>query len=189
MKFSLATAFVMVLATWLAQAGEPVSGLVYGLVDIRGETAEVEIVHATLPESVVEQLRPVMQDRARRQAKEDNRASGRYAVGIDWKLVEKDGRRQLAFDFSNGPAQPLKLEEAQPPVSMYSVNQPVSATVNFRITASGEIEILDCTPSEARFGDACVNASRALKKSVYAPMFVNGIGRADVATKAYHFTP
>lgn len=172
-----------------ASAEDEAAGLIFAKVSVQNGAATVESVHSSLPEDVLEKLHDILKKRAIQEAQREGVEESRYAVGIDWKVVQKDGRDQLAFDFSNGAARPLTEATPELPKSMLSINAPITATIHLKISALGEATMQDCQVSEGRFMDACKNAAQAFKKSVYAPAFIEGIGTTDSATQVLRFDP
>ena len=169
------------------QAGAERAGLLYALVDVEDGAATITEVHTTLPDGIVEKLAPVVRKRALDEAARNNKEEARYAVGIDWRVVSQDGKEQMAFEFSNSES--LRLEYVQPetPPSVYATATTVVADLAIGISATGELDLLACNVSEARFGDACSKVSLAMKRWVFSPKFVDGIGKPSRASMNIRF--
>ncbi|MDX1455454.1 MAG: hypothetical protein R3217_08375 [Gammaproteobacteria bacterium] len=168
-------------------AGEERSGLLYALVDVQDGAASITEVHTTLPDSIVEKLAPVVHKRALDEAALKQTDEATVAVGIDWRVVTQDGKEQMAFDFSNSES--LRLEYVQPetPPSVYGAATTVIADITVGISATGELDLLACNVNEARFGDACTKVLLAMKRWVFTPKFVNGVGKPSRARMNIRF--
>lgn len=165
------------------------SGLIFARVAVEDGVALVESVRSSLPESVIKQLHGTISKRALQEARRLDTDDGEFAVGIEWHLVKKDERDQLAFDFSTAEARAIKAVIPELPRSMLSINEPISANVRLGISALGEVTLEDCQVAEARFRDACKNISKALKDAEFLPKFEAGIGVPAKISQALKFEP
>lgn len=163
------------------------SGAIHATVKI-AENLSAEFVDgpdSTLPEAILERIKPSLMAKARGVHLKAPSDDGIYRMAIDWKIVSVNGQDQMKFEYRNSP--PYAIQQLAPEFPRMNSTTPIKIVFLLSVEPDGTVSSVNRDEGFSGNTDFYHAGKLALKRWKFSPLFRDGIAVASEVQMPFTF--